>query len=201
MSGATVHEYRNGLRYDTTIAGGVVGSAVFSPEPEPVYRYWLDRQWEPSPDRTAVFAMLNPSTADAAILDPTVRRCMGYARLWGCGRLIVVNLFALRATDPRTLGTVPDPVGPQNEHFIRAAAAIARQPQANWLGATGVVCAWGVSGKFAGPRHVDHGQAVIDWIKEAGAHTLALATTKQGHPRHPLYLPRLMTPQVWAPPA
>ena len=197
---ATVHVFENGLRKDTWLGAGFVGEAIFSPEPEPVYRYWLSRQWEPKPDRTAVFAMLNPSTADAQKLDPTVRRCLGFARLWGCGQLIVVNVFALRATDPRTLGLVRDPIGPHNEHYIRAAAAIASRPQANWTGATGVICAWGVSGKFAGAKHANHGQAVIDWIKGAGAHTYALATTKQGHPRHPLYLPRIMAPKVWGPP-
>lgn len=182
---ATVHVFENGLRVDTWLGAGFVGNAIFSPEPEPVYRYWLSRQW---------------STADAERLDPTVRRCLGFARLWGCGRLVVVNLFALRATDPRKLRLAADPVGPLNTEHIRLAADVAVLPQAQWTGATGVVCAWGTSGKFAGPKHNDQGQHALDVIRAAGAHPLALGTTKQGHPKHPLYLPRILSPVAFGPP-
>jgi hypothetical protein len=84
------------------------------------YRYLLGRRVGEG-DRTALFMMLNPSTADATEDDPTIRRCTGFARREGCGVLEVVNLFAYRATDPAELRTAPDPVGPANDHHIKAA--------------------------------------------------------------------------------
>jgi hypothetical protein len=78
--------------------------------------------------------MLNPSTADAETNDPTnIRRCIRFAIDIGCGSLEVVNLFALRATDPRELARHPDAVGPQNERYLHDAAF-----RADWL-----ICAWG----------------------------------------------------------
>src|SRR3954454_15761859 len=81
------------------------------------YRYLLSRQVGPGL-RTATFIMLNPSTADATNDDPTIRRCIGFARQWGCGRLAVLNLFAVRATDPAEMKRADDPVGPENRDWF-----------------------------------------------------------------------------------
>ena len=96
-----------------------------------VYRYRLTRRWE-TDDRASMlrWIMLNPSTADASLDDPTIRRCMGFARAWGYGGIVVHNLYALRATDPRQLRDHPDPVGPVNDSYI-----------AGWRVPT--ICAWG----------------------------------------------------------
>ncbi len=93
--------------------------AVFSDDG--LYRYRLDRSWGSGPPM--VMLWLNPSTADAESDDPTVRRGMGFARAAGCGRLVVVNLFGWRATNPAELQRVADPVGPDNDAWIAGAVA------------------------------------------------------------------------------
>ncbi|MGH3977119.1 MAG: DUF1643 domain-containing protein, partial [Pseudonocardiaceae bacterium] len=105
------------------------------------YRYQLTRTWDPGQQR-ATFIMLNPSTADAADDDPTIRRCTSYARSWGLGGLMVVNLYAYRATDPADLWKVDDPVGPDNDDHLRAVLAAATD-----VGAP-VVAAWGANARL-----------------------------------------------------
>ena len=140
------------------------------------YRYLLTRQVGPG-SRTATFIMLNPSTADASINDATIRRCIGFARRWGCGRLAVLNLFAFRATDPADMKRAEDPVGPENRAwFDRTLSDAGEGP---------VVCGWGVHGEHAGQD-----QTVLGWLAEIGVRSLALGLTKEGHPKHPLYLPK-----------
>ena len=100
------------------------------------YRYTLQRDGVVNASNgTVVFCMLNPSTADASIDDPTIRRCRGFAERWGCAGLMVVNLYGLRATDPRELQRVSraDAIGPDNDEWLGKVAAAARD----------VVCAWG----------------------------------------------------------
>jgi hypothetical protein len=87
--------------------------------------------------------MLNPSTADASQDDPTIRRCIGFARQWGCGRLVVLNLFAFRATDPADLKRAADPVGPENRAWFD------RTLVDDLVGGP-VVCGWGVHGAHLG---------------------------------------------------
>ncbi len=116
--------------------------------------------------------MLNPSTADAAADDPTIRRCIGFARAWGFGALEVVNLFAYRATRPADLFAADDPVGPRNDRFVRAAARSAAM----------VVAAWGVHGTRRG-RDAD----VLATLRILGS-VHCLGTTKRGQPRHPLFV-------------
>ncbi|OYO21954.1 hypothetical protein CGZ93_08440 [Enemella dayhoffiae] len=141
------------------------------------YRYRLERTWgEQRPP--ALFVMLNPSTADAAVDDPTIRRCCGFAKAWGHGGLVVVNLFAFRATDPRDLFTADDPVGPDNDRHLIEAASVAEV----------VVAAWGAQAPAWRVEQV---------LPQLGERVVALALTKAGHPRHPLYLPASSQPAPW----
>lgn len=129
------------------------------------YRYRLWRRWDRSKPVVA-FVMLNPSTADARRDDPTIRRCVGFARTWGFGGVEVVNLYAFRATEPRRLRDVVDPVGPDNERHVMRAIRRARL----------VVLAWGA-----------HAEATrLLSLRRARC----LGLTKAGQPRHPLYLRR-----------
>lgn len=89
-----------------------------------------------------MFVGLNPSTADELLDDPTIRRCVAFARSWGYGALCMTNLFAFRATDPDVMKSADDPVGPENDQHL--------QDLAN--GASVVIAAWGVHGTFGG-RH------------------------------------------------
>lgn len=142
------------------------------------YRYRLWRLWDASRP-TTVFIGLNPSTADETADDPTIRRCLGYAKAWGFGRLEMLNLFAWRATDPKAMKVAADPIGPGNDDAIRAVAD------------TGglLVAAWGVHG-----THLGRDREVCAML--AGRlHVLRL--TKDGHPGHPLYLPAHLEPSPW----
>lgn len=139
------------------------------------YRYELTREWGRPMfgiGGRCLFVMLNPSTADGSEDDPTIRRCLGFAAQWDFDSLEVVNLFALRATDPAELYKHPDPVGPENDAAILAAAARANQ----------IVVAWGGHG-----AHLDRAAAVARLL--ASYRLLALRTTREGHPGHPLYVP------------
>jgi hypothetical protein len=138
------------------------------------FRYLLTRQLGAGA-KLATFVMLNPSTADAERDDPTLRRCVAFSRLWGCGRLQVVNLFAFRATNPKCMKNAEDPVGPENAAYVKLAVEGASGP---------VVCAWGVHG-----RYLDQDLAMLRWLAEVGAKPTALGITKDGHPKHPLYVP------------
>jgi hypothetical protein len=124
--------------------------------------------------------MLNPSTADECSDDPTIRRCIGFARTWGYGGLEVVNLFALRATDPRALRVSRDPIGGSNDAYLRDAAARAAV----------MVIAWGAHGVFR-----SRSAAALELLSPL-ARLLALGWTIAGEPRHPLYLRRDVTPIV-----
>ena len=95
-----------------------------------LYRYRLTRIWGDGP--RATFVMLNPSTADEHVDDPTLRRCMGFARAWGLGGLNVVNLSAFRATIPAELWRAVDPIGPDNDDYLRAAGASGEPLIAAW---------------------------------------------------------------------
>lgn len=142
------------------------------------YRYRLWRIWNPCV-APLVFCMLNPSTADAEVDDPTVSRCKERARRLGYGGLEVVNLFALRSTDPKALYRHADPVGPENDAAILAAAERGN-----------LICAWGNHGKLRG-----RASAVLAMLRAAGLPALALRVSKDGHPSHPLYLPYDLEPQ------
>ncbi len=132
--------------------------------------------------------MLNPSTADEAADDPTIRRVIGFSRAWGFGRLVVVNLFALRATRPHGLSDSPAPVGPGNDDAISEAMSAADL----------LLVAWGNHGVISNPgTGVRRDQEVLDALAGASKAIKCLGTTNEGQPRHPLGLPALSAPVVF----
>lgn len=145
------------------------------------YRYRLSRVWDPTKPRVN-FLMLNPSTADAFNLDPTVRRCIGFAHNWDAGALEVTNAYALRSTDPAGLRHVDDPVGVDNDAAIIAAAQAADL----------VIAAWGPHATYQ-----DREQNVRHLLDEVGVELHTLVLTKHGHPGHPLYIAADTAPVLW----
>ncbi len=142
------------------------------------FRYELGRRWRPT-GRTVLFVGLNPSTADEDIDDPTIRRCIGFARTWGFSGLHMTNLFAFRATDPQEMMRATEPIGgPDNDKTITRLAAASSL----------VIACWGVHGAFLG-RDVAI-RALVPGMKHLGL-------TKGGQPRHPLYLPGDTVPKDW----
>ncbi|TFV90720.1 DUF1643 domain-containing protein [Blastococcus sp. CT_GayMR16] len=137
-----------------------------------VYRYELSRLWKSAP--RDCWIMLNPSTADANVDDPTIRRCIDFSKRWGAGGIRVVNLFALRAVDPNTLRRHPDPIGAENDAAIARAVTLAR------LHGARVIAAWG-----SHVMTVHRGRHVRDLV---GGPLQALGLTRGRHPRHPLYV-------------
>jgi len=146
---------------------GASKNAVISPCGR--YRYRLSRSWEPQ-RLPLVWIMLNPSTADAEIDDPTIRRCIAFSKREGAGGLEVLNLFALRATNPSALRSADDPIGPDNDQWIREVL----HPHSR------CVCAWGAFPAW------DRVAAVMDLAR--GINFLCLGRTAAGHPKHPLYI-------------
>ena len=165
----------------TGLLGEIEKSAVFSPCK--AYRYKLARKWGDG-YRFCNFLMVNPSTADELVNDPTVERCERRAIRMGFDGLAVTNLFALRSTDPAALYSANDPIGPEND------AAIVSVARASEM----VICAWGNYGALRG-----RSAAVIELLRECApgkAHYLRMAKT--GMPCHPLYLSYELQPQPWA---
>lgn len=152
--------------------------AIFSDDT--VYRYALWRVWDDSLP-LVLFVMLNPSTADAELDDPTIRRVVGFAKAWGYGGAVVVNLFGFRATSPKVLKTAADPVGPDNDRYIREFCPPG----------TPVICAWSQDGSFK-----NRGNEVYGLIRECGGVPYYLKLTK-AEPWHPLYLPASLTPILY----
>lgn len=140
------------------------------------YRYELRRQWDADLP-PMLFIMLNPSTADADTDDPTIRRCISRARAENCGSLIVVNLFALRSPDPKSLKLHSSPVGTENDRHIGMAVDECQ------YGRGRAVIAWGAMGGYMG-----RGAQVIKTMGYTGINLFCLGVTKAGHPRHPLYV-------------
>jgi hypothetical protein len=149
-----------------------MNGAILSPDE--VYRY---RLWRNLPEGIAgrgLFVMLNPSTADAAVDDPTIRRCTSFAQRFGWTRYDVVNLFSVRTTDPKKLPHLKfDLTGPDHHFHFRDAI----------LDADMVICAWGADVMAVGP-----GGDAINLIRQLGEVPLCLGVSANGAPRHPLYL-------------
>ena len=138
------------------------------------YRYSLWRTWDQGKGHV-MWIGLNPSTADETQNDPTVRRCIGFAQRWGYGGIYMMNLFAFRATDPKVMQAQTDPVGPGNDEHLAAYA----------MNCKIIVAAWG-----AFDCTVDRGAKVINHLMLFGITTLhCLGQSKNGHPKHPLYVP------------
>jgi len=147
------------------------------------YRYRLTRIWNegdpadyPRPFMLPI-VMLNPSTADERLDDPTIRRCIGFAKREGYLGLMVANLFALRATNPGELQRAANPFGPDNEHaldYVLDYAQCRRIP---------VLCAWGANSMAIGQAERFKRIARMTETKLA-----CLGTTNSGAPRHPLYV-------------
>ena len=145
-----------------------------------MYRYKLARVWDPSKPAIG-WIMLNPSIADALTDDPTVRRCMGFAREWDYGGIEIRNLFAFRATNPDEMRKIVfDPIGPDNDAAI---LELARLPL--------VVVAWGVHGR-------DRARAVYQLLTENGITVHCLQRTKDGSPKHPLFANGQLLPKAYA---
>jgi len=133
---------------------------------------------------TLLFVMLNPSTADESVDDPTIRRCIGYARSWMYATLVVANLFSLRSTDPKALYSTPSAEGdPRN---IEAILSYARESYVL------TVCAWGKHGKLR-----DREAFVVGHLKGAGVPLHTLGLNADGSPKHPLYLKANLRPERW----
>lgn len=147
--------------------------ATFSPCR--TYRYQLWRVWDADLSYLNVIG-LNPSTADETKDDPTIRRCIDFAKRWGHGGLYMTNLFAFRATQPKDMKRALDPIGPDNNHWLRETAGQAGL----------VVAAWGVNGKF-----LERDKAVASLLPNLYCFRL---TDSTGMPEHPLYLPKDLTP-------
>src|SRR5690242_6108456 len=96
------------------------------------YRYTLWREWDIFDKNYVMFVGLNPSTADERVDDPTIRRCIDFAKRWGYGALCMTNLFAYRATDPRVMKAFPYPVGPENDKWLVRCAREAGVVVAAW---------------------------------------------------------------------
>lgn len=157
--------------------------AVFG-GPSDCYRYRLSRTWDENKPH-AMFVMMNPSTADLHVDDPTVAKCGRFARAWGHGGIYVGNTFAYRATDKKHLRLVADPVGPDNDKHLVAMAKLAHI----------VVFAYGQPGhRTLAPR----GQHVARLLVEkANITPHVLKLSKDGIPTHPLYLLETLEPVVW----
>lgn len=151
--------------------------ATFSPCRQ--YRYSLWRRWKPGAPY-ALFIGLNPSTADETLDDPTIRRCKRFSRDWGYGAYVMANIFAYRATDPKEMKAQREPIGIDNNVVLQDLAR----------GAGIIVCAWGTHGAYR-----DRGLQVIRLLD---AHELyCLGRTKEGHPKHPLYIRADKQPEMF----
>ena len=168
---------------ESAVLFDVYRSAIVSDDG--AYRYSLARWWDAS-RRRDLWIMCNPSTADAAIDDATIRRCIGYSRRFGSGGFVVVNAYGYRATKPAAMWAAQadgiDIVGPENDRWIKA----------HLKTETGqVIAAWGAHPK---PERCWRLNAII---RSAKRDSLCLGTTRDGMPRHPLMLRNDAQLQPW----
>lgn len=136
------------------------------------YRYELGRDFVENANNPAIFCMLNPSTADAMLDDPTIRRCIQFAKDNGYDSLKVVNLYAYRSPTPKSLWLTEDPVGCENDEYLKNLFTSNKK----------IICAWGGNAKMN--RVIE----VYNMLSELGVEMYCLGTTKAGMPKHPLYI-------------
>ncbi|SFD01140.1 DUF1643 domain-containing protein [Tropicimonas isoalkanivorans] len=163
----------------THVKGDAPSEALYSPCEG--YRYTLTRRWTQR-GQHLLYIMLNPSTATEAANDPTIERCERRARAMGFGGFTVCNIFAWRETSPQALRKAPDPVGPQNDAVLLEQCTAAET----------ILCAWGAHGD-----HMGRGRAVERLLRQTGRPLCCLGLTRDGHPRHPLYISYGTRPEPW----
>ena len=139
-----------------------------------IYRYTLSRTWD-STKPTVLFIGLNLSIADENIDDPTITRCINFAKDWGYGTLLMANLFAFRSTYPKEIYLIDDPIGKDNDHYILECVK-----QSNLI-----IACWGNNGTYMDREKI---------IKELVPNLYCLQKNKNGTPHHPLRLPRDINP-------
>jgi hypothetical protein len=161
---------------------GVLGAATFGGASNE-YRYRLSRTWSEGP--RALFILMNPSTADPLVDDPTVAKCRRFAVKWGYGGMDVGNTFAYRATDQRKLTQIADPIGPENDRHLLAMAR----------GASLVVFAYGKPKARALKERGMEVALLLQSKLRIEPHILRLS--QDGTPCHPLYLPETLNPTLW----
>jgi hypothetical protein len=146
-----------------------------------LYRYSLTRSWDNSAKKV-LFIMLNPSTATEIQNDPTVERCERRAKALGYGAFKVCNIFAYRSTDPKIMRLQKDPIGPENDKIIIKSA--------NW--SNNIICAWGTNGS-----HLNRGKKIEALLRVKNFTLTHLGLSKDGHPKHPLYISYKVSPENW----
>ena len=139
-----------------------------------IYRYKLSRTWDPTKP-TILFIGLNPSIADENVDDPTITRCINFAKDWGYGTLLMANLFAFRSTYPKDIYLIDDPIGKDNDHYLLECVT-----QSDLI-----VACWGNNGTYMNREKV---------ITELVPNLYCLQKNKNGTPHHPLRLPRNIDP-------
>lgn len=139
------------------------------------YRYLLERTWsDETPSRIFVTIGLNPSTATHVVSDPTITRLLNRAKEEGFHSLLMLNIFAFRATEPKDMRAQKDPIGTFNNHYLRSVCE---------MGET-ILCAWGTHGNF-----LNRQEQVMELLAPFTCKLKCLKMTKNGFPGHPLYVP------------
>lgn len=154
------------------------------------YRYFLQRRW--GDGNCVTWIMLNPSTADHTIDDPTIRRCCGFSRSWGYSGIFVVNLFAYRSPSPKDLLAASDPVGEHNKEWCLSAFDMSKNQYMDSDPAP-IIAAWGRRGSFMNMENT-----MLGWADEAGVPLHCLTKDGLARANHPLYLPKHLTPVKFA---
>jgi hypothetical protein len=145
-----------------------LGTAIFSEDYK--YRYLLERDW--SKGSSILFILLNPSTADADKLDPTLKRAYNIAKKYGYGKLVVVNIFAVRGSDPSVIKDIVDPIGELNNYYIKKYSKKADR----------IIIGWGNHGIYK-----NRSLEILKILKIYYDKIYVLGINKSGEPKHPLY--------------
>jgi hypothetical protein len=138
------------------------------------YRYVLSRIWDDS-KQAVMMVGLNPSTADENEDDPTVARCINFAKSWGYGGIYMLNLFAVRTPKPKKIYKADEPIGSENDKYLKEYSQKCDK----------IICAWGNDGSYKNRSNE---------IKSNFSHLYYLKINKSGEPAHPLYLKSDLVP-------